>query len=228
MPAAMPAATVIAAAVLVPPMLMIVMIAMHVRIIAQRSGQERFYCLVRIPLDASIQPNSRFSKRGLRSAADSSANERIDLIGRKKSRQSAVARAVGCDDLFTRHFSVRDVIEFKLFRMSEVLKNLPVFIGDCNPHGSYSFLRHDLHVGRAAQIRTSFLAERHRRSPAKPIMSSGNDQTLSVNQAIRNLAARGFIDLRDGSARNIHQGRALFVRASFQIDQANRLVLIQR
>lgn len=54
MPAAMPAATVIAAAVLVPPMLMIVMIAMHVRIIAQRSGQERFYRLVRIPLDASV------------------------------------------------------------------------------------------------------------------------------------------------------------------------------
>ena len=45
------------------------------------------------------------------------------------------------DDPFPDNLSVRHVVELELLRMSEMLKDFSVFIGDRDSHGILSFLR---------------------------------------------------------------------------------------
>lgn len=51
-----------------------------------------------------------------------------------------MAAAIGIDNLFTDNLSALYIVELELCRMSEVLEDLSVFVGDCDSHYIASFL----------------------------------------------------------------------------------------
>ena len=123
-----------AAMMLLISMLMVVVAAAHIRIITKISGKQRLYRLVRVPGYTAVKPDTRFRQRCLGSAANAAANQRVHAVFRQKSGQSAVAAAIGIHHLGVYHLSIRHIVELKLFCVSKMLKNLSIFVGNCNLH----------------------------------------------------------------------------------------------
>ncbi len=70
-----------AAAVSACAVFMVMVIAVYIRIIAQRTGQQRCYSLVRGALYASVKSDTCLGQRHLRSAADTAADQHIYAVG---------------------------------------------------------------------------------------------------------------------------------------------------
>ena len=51
-----------------------------------------------------------------------------------------MAAAIGFNDLLVHDGSVFHIVQLELLRMTEVLKDFPVLISDCNTHDKPSFL----------------------------------------------------------------------------------------
>ena len=75
----------------------------------------------------------------LEAAADAAADERVHAVLHQKACQCAVTAAVGVNDFRMSDFAVRSFIKLELFGVAEMLKNLTVFIGNCNFHNGISF-----------------------------------------------------------------------------------------
>ena len=75
-----------------------------------------------------IKRNACLLHSHLSSAADTSADEYIDLCVFQESCQSTVSRAVCACDLFIYYFSVGNIVELELLCSAEMLENLSVFI----------------------------------------------------------------------------------------------------
>ena len=60
-----------------------------------------------------------------------------DVSDHKKNQK--IVLAVGINNLRMRDFAVRSFINLELFSVAEMLKNLTVFIGNCNFHNGISF-----------------------------------------------------------------------------------------
>ena len=67
-------------------------------------------------------------------AADTAADQSIDAVFVQKLCQRAMAAAVGADDFCFDDVSVFDVVNFKEFGVSEVLKDVAVLISNCDFH----------------------------------------------------------------------------------------------
>lgn len=51
-----------------------------------------------------------------------------------------MAAAIGIDDLLTDNPAILDIVELKLFRVSEMLEDFSVLVGNRDSHGITSFL----------------------------------------------------------------------------------------
>lgn len=128
------AAAVFAAGMIAVAVGMVMMVAVHVRIKGERSRQQSCYGFVCRTLYAAVQGDAGLSQSHLRAAADAAADQRMDTLSLQKSGQRTVAAAHRIDDFRADDCAVFYFVNLELFRMAEMLKNLALFISNCNFH----------------------------------------------------------------------------------------------
>ena len=95
-------------------MIVTVMIAMHVRIIAEGIVQQRFHRIVRIAAHTAVQANPLHGERLLCTAADTAADQNFYLVCCQESTQCAVAVAICINNLACNNFAVFHIVNFEL------------------------------------------------------------------------------------------------------------------
>ena len=120
--------------------MMLVMIAAGVRIIFQASFCQGFRRHVSVTVHPGIQPDTCVRQRHLSAHANAAAYQRVCLGSLQETGQRSMTAAVGIYDLLPDDFAILHIIELELLRVSEMLEDLSVFIGDCDSHGFASFL----------------------------------------------------------------------------------------
>ena len=133
------AAAVVTAGVTCFAVLMVVVVAVNIGIVAQTSAEQCVHRYVSVPADTAVELDTRFGQRCLRSAADAAADQSVHTVLHQKARQGTMAAAVGINNFRMDDFAVRSFIKLELFGVAEMLKNLTVFIGNCNFHNGISF-----------------------------------------------------------------------------------------
>ena len=109
-------------------------IALHIGVKLKAARQQIFHCCVSFTGNTAVKLNSSFGKCLLSAAADTAADQ-DGYTGRfQKACQCTVTAAVGVYQCGCGDFAVFHVVEFKLFCVTKVLKNLSVFVSDCNFH----------------------------------------------------------------------------------------------
>ena len=177
----------------------IVVIAADVLLIGQRIRQKGLYGFICIPADTAEQPDPGLCKCRLGTAADAVADEHVNLQRGQETSQSTVALPVGADHPAAGNLPVLNAVELEEFCLSEMLKNVPVVIGDCNIHSILHRREaadstqsvHRLHLAAAVEA-VCRLVQRY--------LSAVDLNSFPVNQRIRQLFP-GRIDdiLRSGS-----------------------------
>jgi len=114
--------------------LMIVMAAHNVGIEAESSCKISVDSHVSTAVYAAEKLNSCLSKSSLGTASDTAADENINAVHCQEACKSAVTASEGGDDFFSDDFIVGNVVNLELFSVTEMLKNLSVFIGNRNTH----------------------------------------------------------------------------------------------
>ena len=137
--AAMLAAAVVTAGVPILAVRMVMVVTVNIGIVAQISAEQCVHRCVSVSADTAVELDARFGQSCLRTAADASASQSVHAVLHQKDCQCAVTAAVGINNLRMRDFAVRSFINLELFSVAEMLKNLTVFIGNCNFHNGISF-----------------------------------------------------------------------------------------
>ena len=137
--AAMLTAAVVTAGVTSFAVLMVMVVTVNIGIVAQISAEQCAHRRISVPADTAVEPDARFGQCCLRTAADASANQSVYAVLHQEACQCAVTAAVGINNFRMRDFAIRCFIKLKLFGVAEMLKNLTVFIGNCNFHNGISF-----------------------------------------------------------------------------------------
>jgi hypothetical protein len=125
-------------------------------------------------------------------------------------------------------FAVHSFIKLELLGVTEMLKDLTVFIGNCNFHNRISFAIFvgffcvgSLHPAAAAAVGCLL-------SSADTVVSPGDVQRFPVDKTRCDLAPCAFVNLLHGRAGNVHLRGTPLVGLLLQVNQPNDLVLIQR
>ena len=137
--AAMLAAAVVTAGVTSLAVRMVMVVTVNIGIVVQTSAEQSLHRCVSVPADTAVELDARFGQSCLRTAADASANQSVHTVLHQEACQCAVTAAVGINDFRMDDFAVRSFINLELFSVAEMLKNLTVFIGNCNFHNGISF-----------------------------------------------------------------------------------------
>ena len=120
-------------------MMFAMMITHHIGIISQLTGSQRLCRCIGITGNTAIQPDAGFSQCHLRTAADATADQRINLQCSQHARKGAVAAAIGAHHFSIYDLTVLNLVDLKLLGVAEMLKNLAIFISNCNFHTVFSF-----------------------------------------------------------------------------------------
>ena len=134
--AAVASASMMAAGMSALAMLVVMVIAADIWIIDKSTGQQSVYRSVGIAACASVEADTGFRQSHLSTAADAAADQRIDAVLHQKACQRTVAAAIGVNDFGMSDFAVQDFVKLELLGMSEMLKDLSVFIGNCDFHST--------------------------------------------------------------------------------------------
>ena len=137
--AAMLAAAVVTASVTFLAMLVVIVVTVNIGIMAQISAEQCVHRCFSVPADTAVELDARFGQSRLRTAADASANQSVHAVLHQEACQCAVTAAVGVNDFRMNDFAVRSFIKLELFSVAEMLKNLTIFIGNCNFYNGISF-----------------------------------------------------------------------------------------
>ena len=137
--AAMLTAAVVTAGVTGFAVLMVMVVTVNIGIVAQISAEQCAHRRVSVPADTAAELDARFGQSCLRTAADASANQSVHAVLHQEACQCTVTAAVGINNFRMDNFAVRSFIKLELFGVTEMLKNLTVFIGNCNFHNGISF-----------------------------------------------------------------------------------------
>ena len=132
-------AAVITAGVTSLAVLMVMVVTVNIGIVAQISAEQCTHCCVSVPTDTAVELDARFGQSRLCTAADASANQSVHSVLHQKACQCTVTAAVGINNFRMNNLAVRSFIKLELFCVTEMLKNLTVFIGNCNFHNGFSF-----------------------------------------------------------------------------------------
>ena len=133
------AAAVVTAGVTSFAVLVIMVVTVNIGIVAQISAEQCAHRRVSVPADTAVELDARFGQCCLRTAADASANQSVHTVLHQEACQCAVTTAVGVNDFRMSDFAVHSFIKLELLGVTEVLKDLTVFIGNCNFHNGISF-----------------------------------------------------------------------------------------
>ena len=123
-----------AASVMMSVMVSVMMAAGRVGIKRKRSVQQRFYRLVRVTGYSTVKGDVRVAKSRAGSAANAAADECVNAQILQESCQSTVAVSVCVHNGGGSDLPICDLVDFKLFRVSEMLEHLSVFICYRNLH----------------------------------------------------------------------------------------------
>ena len=226
--AAMLAAAVVTAGVTSLSVLVVMVVTVNIGIVAQTSAEQCAHRRISVPADTAVELDARFGQSCLRTAANASADQSVHAVLHQEACQCAVTAAVGVNDFRTDDFAVRSFIKLELFGMAEMLKDLTVFIGNCNFHNGISFAIFvrffcvgSLHPAAAAAVGCLL-------SSADTVVSSGDVQRFPVDKTRCDLAPCDFVNLLHGRAGNIHLRGTLLVGLLLQVNQPDDLVLVQR
>ena len=221
-------AAVITAGVTFLAMLVVMVVAVNIGIVAQISAEQCVHCRISIPADTAIEFDARFGKCCLRATSDASADQSVYTVLHQETCQCAVTAAVGINHFRMKDFAVRNFIKLELLSVTEMLKNLTVFIGDCNFHDGISFV---IFIGSfcAGALHSTAAATVDCLLPsADAVVSAGDVQRFPVNKARCDFAPCAFVNFLHGRAGNIHLRSTLLVGLLLQINQPNDLVFVQR
>ena len=127
--AVMPA-TVVATSVTLA--VMVVVVTFYVRIKSKRAAEECFDCGITGTADSAVKPDASLSECHLCATADATANKCIHVECGKQSCKCSVTAAVGINHFAIDYFPVLCDINLELLGMTEVLKDLSVFLSYCN------------------------------------------------------------------------------------------------
>ena len=128
---------------------MIMMVAAHIRIEIQHTGQKCLNGIISIPVDATEETDTCVGKGHLRAGTNAAADHGIHTQGAEKCSQSAMAvtgsfHHLGSDDIIVFHF-----VDLKGSGVAEVLEDQPRFIGNSNFHSDLSFTRYSIAANEA-------------------------------------------------------------------------------
>ena len=191
--AAMLSAAVAAAGVTSLAMLVVVVVTVNIGIIAQISAEQCVHRRVSFPADTAIELNSRFGQCCLGTAADATADQSVHAVLHQEACQCAVTAAVGIHNFRMEDLALRSLINLELLGVTEMLKNLAVFVGNCNFHLEISFVIVIFFcIGFWSPTAATALG---RLLPsADAVASAGDVQRFSVDKACRNFTPRAFIN----------------------------------
>ena len=190
---------------------MAMVIASGVGIILQCPFGQRLRGCVSGTGDTAVKLNPGLGQRILCTHADAAADQRVRLCRFQEPGKSAVAAAVGRDDLLRNDFAVLHIVELELLGVTEMLEDLSVFVGYCDSHLSWSFLN---------DVLCSLIVE--------PIVTSADQELFPVYQGLGDFPACTLVDGCHGGAGNTHLFGALLLGQPLPVKQADRLKLIQR
>ena len=226
--ATMLAAAVVTAGVTGFAVRMVMVVTVNIGIVAQASAEQCVHRRVSVPADTAVELDARFGECCLRTAADAAADQSIHAMLHQEACQRAVTAAVGINDFRMDDFAVRSFIKLELFGVAEMLKNLTVFIGNCNFHNGISFA---FFVGSFCvdSLHPAAAAAAGRLLPsADAVVSSGDVQRFPVDKTRCDLAPRAFVNLLHGRSGNVHLRGTLLVGLLLQVNQPDDLVFVQR
>ena len=119
--------------------LMIVVGAMYIGVKSKTASQIVGDCLVSDAGDSAEHLDACLCKCILCPCTDAAAENNIGTMLYEESDQCAVALTVGGNDGGVHDLTAFGLIELELSRMAKVLKDLTIFIGNCNFHIKLSF-----------------------------------------------------------------------------------------
>ena len=128
------AASVVTAGMLTFAVLVIVVVALDVRIIAEIVRKIRLDRCIARTADTAVELDARLRKSHLCATADTSADENVSADDRQKSRKCSVSLTVGVDYFRGYDRIILNLINLELLRVTEMLKDLSVFVSNCYFH----------------------------------------------------------------------------------------------
>ena len=192
--------------------MMSMMITVSVRIILKCSCRKSFCRIIRRSLNTSIKFNSRVRQCHLSTHSNTATDQSVHFGCLKETGQRPMSASVCVYNLFSYDLAILCIIQFELLGMSEMLKDLSVFISDCNSHCVCSFLHNVL----MKLNRFKFAA------------ASRDQQPLPMNKGIRDFFPCTVIDCRDCGTSNVHSGGTGFLCETFIIQKTQGLKLVYR
>lgn len=127
-------AAVVAADMGFPAVFMIVVFTMHIGIESKIAGNESIYRFIGITTDTAVELYSVFCQCHLCAATNNAANKYICFYSGEHACKCAVAGAVGIYQLCFNDLAVFNIVQFELLGVTEMLKYIAVFIGNCDFH----------------------------------------------------------------------------------------------
>ena len=206
--------------------MVVVMITPDIGVEVQLACCQCFYCCISVAGNTTIKPDTHIAQCHLGTAANTAADQGIHLQCTQDACQCTMSAAASIHNLRRNDFSIFHIVDFKLFGVTEVLKDFSVFVSNCNSHDVFSFWLCVLlieflfiAVGASAALAVS---------AAELIVSAFDPQRKAVHQHIRQLFSGAGVDLLDRGAGHLHEIAALFLGESLFVDEADGLVLIHR
>ena len=196
----------------------IVMITGRVLILNKCLCKESLYRFIGTAHISSVEGDASLLHSHLCASADTSADQNVSLCILQKSCKCAVSCAHCSNYLLIDDLAVSNVIELELLCSAEMLKDLSVFIGNCDFHGVISFL---CRVGlrcSTAPCRASAFAVPMLLPAANAVVAAGDAKGLCIHKACCDFAPCTFINFLYGRTRNIHLCSALLVGLPLKID----------
>ena len=128
------AATVVATAVSTVAVLVIVVVALDVGVIAEIVCKKRLDRCIARTADTAVELDACLRKSHLCATADTSADQYRYILLCEKSRKRTVTATVRIHDRCGNDLAVLYCVDLKLLGVSEMLKDLSVFVSNCNFH----------------------------------------------------------------------------------------------
>lgn len=115
------------------------MITPDIGVEVQFACYQCFCCCISVAGNTTIKPDTNIAQCHLGTAANTAADQGIHLQCTQDACQCTMSAAASIHNLRRNDFSIFHIMDFKLFSVTEVLKDFSVFISDCNSHNIISF-----------------------------------------------------------------------------------------